>query len=540
MFDEKSRESKEKCAIEDFDLLLQPGNIAFYKGCEVTQIFLFESACKKVKNYFTLFVFDEIDKIDERPRYLSRKLEPIDKKYSLGIQQKRISLDLAKKNFLEIKNGKMNYDKECEISQQMALFPKTYVPSHYSAFPPLLNLILKPNYWGDSYIIEFFDRTQMFLDSDEESRNTTKKINEIISSVPEIHIDLSKVYDRVGNIIFQFPITVLTTKIFSEKDSVNLGVESQYHPSILNPKNLHIQMSASLDDVITGFNATDTTEAKPKCVLKVGDDNSLSTTIFDKSNALILHNSTAFFIKELHVSGRIGMQYSAPRTVKLKNGKEEHEEYIELFQRNEFKQSYSNYNDYFEIIRKRHRNNELLSESGDYRLFKCNEHSEALEYLREKIKDTSGAIKEICLWDPYLTALDIMETLYFENTGLPFRCITNYHNAKKCRKEVSSFEQFCEDQKKCFEQKSNNLRVKLKFLAQHDGYGWKFHDRFLIFVPYDSTDLPIVYSLGTSINSVGKDHHIIQKVTNPREILDNFDELWNLLDNGKCLVAEFK
>lgn len=111
MFEEKSRKSKEKCAIEDFDLLLQPGNIAFYKGCEVTQIFLLENASRKVKNYFTLFVFDEIDKIDKKSRYLSRKAEDIDnkKKYSLGIQQKRISLDLAKKNFLEIKNGKMNY-----------------------------------------------------------------------------------------------------------------------------------------------------------------------------------------------------------------------------------------------------------------------------------------------------------------------------------------------------------------------------------------------------------------------------------------------
>ena len=103
-----------------------------------------------------------------------------------------------------------------------------------------------------------------------------------------------------------------------------------------------------------------------------------------------------------------------------------------------------------------------------------------------------------------------------------------------------SFEVFCKRQSDYFDTHSNNLRVKLKFLAQHDVYGWKFHDRFLIFVPYESTDMPEVYSLGTSVNILGKNHHIIQKVTNPREISNNFEELWKLLDNGKCVVKEFK
>ena len=79
----------------------------------------------------------------------------------------------------------------------------------------------------------------------------------------------------------------------------------------------------------------------------------------------------------------------------------------------------------------------------------------------------------------------------------------------------------------------------MKYLAQHGTFGWKFHDRFLIFVPHDITDIPTVYSLGISVNEIGNSHHIVQKVPDPRKILNNFEELWAALDNGQCLVTEF-
>ena len=199
-------------------------------------------------------------------------------------------------------------------------------------------------------------------------------------------------------------------------------------------------------------------------------------------------------------------------------------------------------NDYFERISARNRNNEILQHSGDYKVFKENQTDEAFSFLRDKIIQHNDDIKEICLWEPYLTAFDIMATLYFENTGLPFRCITSYQKAKNLSQDddnQKSFEQFRKEQEDLFLKNSNNLRVNLKFLAQQGAYGWKFHDRFLIFVPKDNTNLPEAYFLGTSINTIGKNHHIIQKVTNSREILNNFEELWKLLDNDECLVAEF-
>ena len=528
-------QERQKCANDDFALLLSAGNIAFYKACEVTQVFLYRKADKKVINYFTLFCFDEIDSIDTKPKRLLSNLEKIDADYTLGIIQKRISIDTAKQTFEGIQTGKLNFDGQCDISKKLVLIPKVYCPSLYTNSSVFLNYVLKPNYWGDNYIIEFFDESKDFFPDNSESRTKYEKINRIIKSVKEINIDLEKVYDRIGNIIFQFPITVLKANVLSEKDSINLRVVSSSHPKVQKTKNIHVEASASFDNIISGFCEKDVRGLNFNEVLKVGDDNNLNTKISDKDTGLILYNSEVNFIKYFHIGGKFGMQYSEPRTVTANNGTKLE---IELFSRDVFGIR-NQQKDYFDRILKRNRNNEIISKSGDYKLFKGKQRSEALEYIRTKIQNCSE-VKEICLWDPYLTAADILDTLYFENTEIPFRCITSYQNAKSLTNEKMDFEIFCKQQSDYFDTHSNNLRVKLKFLAQHGVYGWKFHDRFLIFVPYESTDIPEVYSLGTSVNILGENHHIIQKVTNPREIFNNFEELWKLLDNGKCVIKEFK
>ena len=75
---------------------------------------------------------------------------------------------------------------------------------------------------------------------------------------------------------------------------------------------------------------------------------------------------------------------------------------------------------------------------------------------------------------------------------------------------AKSFLEYKQKMNDDFNSLSNNYGVTLKFLAQHDQYGWEFHDRFLILIPTDELNLPEVYSLGTSINMLGKIHHTIR------------------------------
>ncbi|MFA6836631.1 MAG: VPA1262 family N-terminal domain-containing protein, partial [Fibrobacteraceae bacterium] len=204
--------------------------------------------------------------------------------------------------------------------------------------------------------------------------------------------------------------------------------------------------------------------------------------------------------------------------------------------------------DFFQQINQRKIENGLIKKSGDCQVFKNGNRTQAYEFVKKLLQKHSQDIKEICLWDPYLTASDIIETLYFENTGKPFRCITSLGKAKQIdkknqldettRKDID-FKQFKKDQLVYFQKHSNNLRVHLDFRCQHADYGAPFHDRFLIFIPNDAHDLPKTYSLGTSVNTLGQKHHIIQKTADARLILQNFNELWDSLSPDACRIVLF-
>jgi hypothetical protein len=46
----------------------------------------------------------------------------------------------------------------------------------------------------------------------------------------------------------------------------------------------------------------------------------------------------------------------------------------------------------------------------------------------------------------------------------------------------------------------------------------------------------LVWSLGTSVNSFGKQHHILQKVPDGQLIADAFEDLWRELDQAQHLI----
>lgn len=529
-------EAKQRRAIKDFYLLLEEGNIAYYNSCEVSQIFLYNVKNKSVINYYTLFCFAEIENLDSKT--IPVGMIPVTKEYKVGCQKKQISIDNAKKCFLEINQGVLNYDEAIKIPKNL-LLPKVLVPKQTTT-PVFINEILKPNYWGDNYIIEFYNEQKAEFQEIHFSNQEIEQINNF--TYEKLKINLTKPYDRIGNIIFQFPITTICTTISSEKNSVDHKFLLASHPKLVNAPYYIIQMESELDNVITGFDMVEENTLSISITVSPGDDNNLSTAVINKHIPLLIHKSKVNFIKHFNFLGKIGLQYGEPRYIKDRDGNLIE---IELFSSINMGSVNDDRVDYFSQIMKRNLNSEVITQSGDCKIYKGNQRAEALKYIRTKLENLSD-IKEICLWDPYLTAFDIMETLYFEKIGIPFRCITEYKNAKilnkeeiSNKKEAFTFLNFCEQQKQCFLNNSNNLNVKMKFLAQHDIYGWDFHDRFLILVPKRISDLPIVYSLGISVNQLGNSHHTIQKVPDSRKILTNFEELWMLLDNGKCLVAEF-
>jgi hypothetical protein len=81
---------------------------------------------------------------------------------------------------------------------------------------------------------------------------------------------------------------------------------------------------------------------------------------------------------------------------------------------------------------------------------------------------------------------------------------------------------------------SNLLGLRLEYRIKTGSAGWAFHDRFLIFPGHDRGAL--AWSLGTSVNSLGRQHHILQQVADGQLVSDAFVELWDQLDQPEHLV----
>ena len=130
---------------------------------------------------------------------------------------------------------------------------------------------------------------------------------------------------------------------------------------------------------------------------------------------------------------------------------------------------------------------------------------EALDFIRKLIKAYSQ--NGIYLWDPYLWVQDLLETVFFSPyANVPIKALTS-NEALKINKE-------------------SPCRAKINQAILQAG--WlnltfvkarvrNFHDRFIIFP--QAKDEPVrAWSLGTSVNSLGKSHHIIQEVKNGQMI----------------------
>ncbi len=538
-FDIDSEKSKRENALKDFYLLIQSGNLGFYQSVEFVQIFIFDKNLRRSINFFSLFTFSEKEyNGNESSEFFTDKLLKISDRYSFGIIRKIFSIENIKRIFSDINNGKFFIDEdECIISDKLYLLPKTFIPKMNLKNSPLLNEVIKPNYWGDNYIIEFFDeKKKIFTDCDNQ-RIYFDKVCDYVNSLEVISINLSKVYDRIGNIIFQFPITLYKTSIESSRDSVSFIVKNEAHPRLKVAKNLSVIIRTTFDDVISGFFSYEINELSSSQYCNVGDDNFIETTVIDKQTNLILHYSLLILMKKICYGINIGIQNSEERIIKDENG-EIKKSYSQFIRDYSFVGK-SNQNAYDDLISRRNINNGILKHSDDYFVAKSDDRENALNFLIKKF--SAIELKEICLWDPYLSPQDIFDLLYPENAGVPFRCI-----GSNCVRRIINnnnrfdFNELKEDFINEFQRFSNNLNVTMKFLVQHGDYGRKFHDRFLILVPIDDTALPVVYSLGTSVNSLGKYHHIIQKITNPRIIFANFEELWNELDNENCCIVEYK
>jgi hypothetical protein len=382
------------------------------------------------------------------------------------------------------------------------------------------------------------------------------KINIEIKNITGI--DLDTVNDRIGSFIFQFPITLIQASAHPSNDWCNARITVKTYSPFNQNHNITSIISTHFDDIITGYNSFEGVCSDQ--LINIGDSHDFEFMLINKQNNLIYYHSKGDFIRYFNIGGNIGIHNSEPRIFKNSNGEEIH---IDLFT-NGFSVNKTAKMNYDERIQKRLRHNNILKTSGQFKTFN-KQRDMALNYVRKLIKDNTSNSSEIWILDPYLQGQDILDTLYYVDLfDIKFKCITSYKKSRllisnnneikenilyQIKKYISScfrkgnhdsnnshFEAFKSEQRELLLNNSNNIGVDLEFRITHDNFGFDFHDRFLFFIPMDPDSYPTVYSLGTSINSLGKAHHLIQCSPDPRELVDAFKDLWYLLEDSSSRI----
>lgn len=544
--------AKTDLAIQDFDLLTTPNVVGFYKECELIHVFLSSKEKRKLYHYFAVANFEEFIEPDStlRDQNITTKLQEISLDFSLGIVKKRLSLDDVRKVLVGLAQGSMSVaGQPFELPVAMQLLPKIHVPSLWGYEGVPISQVLKPNLWGDRYVIECVAIANPFQDV--LSPIEIAQIDEIIKSL--IPINLSLLPDKVGSTIFEFPITILSAGAHISKDWTHASIEMTGDVDSINAQNVISIITTKLDGNVTGTSTHEGTTAGEE--FTIGDSNNLELRVYNKGNDVIFHHSMVNFIRGFNMSMSIGRSNSEPRTYLDLDGTEVT---VELFERGpSTRESIVQYDS---RTRKRIYQNEIHERSGRFLSVRKGDRDKAVAFIRQQLYDFSGNATEVWLWDPYLQCQDIFDTLYhIAIRNIRFKCITSVAKKKERLEDVkeisrlklvklfcesfrpkntekSRFEEFKASQRETFIQKSNNLGVQLEFRACHDNIGFDFHDRFLFFIPESIDELPTVFSLGTSINSLGKSHHLMQQTLDPRNIVAAFEELWKMLDRDDARI----
>ncbi len=519
----------------EFTLLQTPGILGFYQSCEVTMIFIFNKKSKTTYNLYTLITFEERPYSSPNERYLSKPFH-ISDDFFIGIFQYYLTLAEVTDayNYLLQHHIWKYKEKEFQLCNLKKL-NKQFIKCNGTINVPL-NSILKNNFHNGSYIIEFFDTKKSFL-KDILRVTTLEKINHYIKGI--LPIDLQFINDRIGNIIFQFPSNLLALHYTSTKSWDGFNIKLVWDDRIIINEHYTFQTFDNSDEIITSFNLTNQLN-KEKFTVTTGNSRSLNNVqIIDTKHQLILYSKTTSFMQHLTFNMDIGG--SEPRTIQKDADRQV--ETIEVVAQNN--SNIKGAATEKEWIRQRKYKNEkdVLTEQLEFIQYgkNGNERTKALQDIRTLINRHSR--EGVYLWDPYLTYEDVLDTLYYcKYLGVEMKAITSFdkkrkrvyqHQLENSEENLTILEWY-KLQVEGFQYSSNNIGINLEFRCQHSNFGWKFHDRFLIF-PSPSGE-PKVWSLGISVNGLGKEHHILQLVSNPQNIIDAFNELWCQLNHEECII----
>ncbi|HCG7987414.1 TPA: hypothetical protein NJ493_001172 [Vibrio parahaemolyticus] len=525
---------------QDLQALLIGQSLGEYNCVEVTEIFAITDKGVPPTNIFTLMVaesresknlvLDEYAFVNDKPIKVS-----ILKSWTIGIKTYLVSVDKAIEMFAtaESDNDWDSCGQKVKTSEY-GYKKRTFTPPDSFETVPL-NSVLKNNFNNGSYVVELTNQHKtefsMFFEK-------TTLLQELADGLLKyLPIDISSLSDRLGNVIFQIPVKAIQTRTTLLSNRKSIECKIAWHPNI-QPRDLMVCGYQEDDDFNKDdFHIVHCSKTSESVTIPFNHKGAYRLTIWDAESELTLNSlAPSSFITTIGFSSNVmvneqrelyhndGSRSTVPlivhsdtRTVGDKQRRNTNWSKVRIYENNRGKLRES-----LEFVQ--------YNPKGKNKKI---EHEKALLDIRSLINKYGE--NGVYLWDPYLSPNDIVKTLFhskFSNSTL--RAIGSLKEPPT--EEKNSINYIFDKYKFEFESYAPEMKIgiDLQFRSPRNNIGWKFHDRFLIFPDFNK--LPMAWSLGTSVNSFGQEHHILQKCSDARLILDAFNELWAEIDKDECLV----
>ena len=539
----------------DFNTLINNGTLNRCNFVEVIQIILLGKKDKLCWNYFTHLLFSATSTEQRAREYLTVSPQSINSEYKIIITRETISIADAL-NILKNAAEKQKWEWGDDAALLDDVFPidSQFIPetdptgskTSDSTLVPIEQALYGSNFMGGYYVCELFSAKTILSASI--SLDDIRKIQEIINNT-KIGFDIESLSDRIGNIICKIPMDTIRHKPVSLGPERGISGQFILKYSCTEPVECLLQIILENDNTIIETRIEEMVFTERDEIREYSiEPNRYSNSIIlsDKKSGIIYYSAVRDYsfgsnYYSIISPPQYGIQSSLNRTIVV-NGED-----IEIGLKNIAGiGEISIEKEIYEMEKRQHKwMTEYEYKHHFFKSFMAGQEKEAVETVIDICNDSDllWDLEEVWLVDPYLSADDILKTVvYCGKHGISIKCLTHIasiNGNRETRIEApekgnlfeTTVSQYRETLKMALD-KQKDLKIEYRTVAGMTGI--PFHDRYLILKC--GLNKSRAWSLGISVNSLGKSHHIIQIVQSPMDVIETIDAIWNQSLSEECLI----
>lgn len=540
----------------DFHTLIDCGVLNSCNYAEVVQVILLRKKDNVCLNYFTHVLFSSGFSEEESSVFLTDRPISINSEYKVLITKEKIARDSVLdilQNAAESQTWEWKEDKallDDVFPMDLQFIPETDPTGSKtsdSTLVPIELALYGSNFSGGYYLCELFSAKTVLAKS--LSTDDNRKIQDEINKA-KIGFNLESLFDRIGNIVCKIPMDIIRHK--PVKLSPERGIAGRFilENSCTEPLECVLQIILESDHTIIETRVEEMVFSEKGEIREYSiDPNRYSNRIIlsDKKSGIIYYSAVRDYsfgsnYYAMITPPQFGIQSSLKRIIVI-DGQDKEIELTNIAGIGEV----SIEKEIFEIEKRQHKwMTEYEYKHHFFRSFVVGQENEAIQTVIDicNDRDLFWDLEEVWLVDPYLSADDILKTVvYCGKYGISIKCLTHIaaiNGNRETRTETTTegeslFETTVSRYNGILKNalgKQTDLKLEYRTVAGMTGIS--FHDRYLILKC--GLNKSRAWSLGISVNSLGKSHHIIQIVQSPMDVIDTIDTIWNQSLREECLI----